>query len=527
MKKTMLTFQAAFILLLVYLGVWGLTKNQYAAASVTIGLASFSALMHLGRAPNRRERRAMERAGILYAGIVIPDFTEKSVKEIEKFVEDTKKAFTVKTPEEIEKMTTEDLVKYKADEHEYNTALLKAEYAIELKKAMEKQAEGTVTKEEYEGMVTKMSLVTKELERIGLAYKAMIEKPNAINEAKSAFIELIEKKAADAAARENTGMGSVEFKVGQLFEGTVNKAAALMTTANVVPNVAGGFNQLFGNYIDTVIHSVPKPKTFIMSLVDVQTQTGTEVIWYNQRINEEGDAAFIAEGTTKPLADGEYKEFQAPIKEVAVRWKMSNRVMMHAPRVVSNFREHAEELVEQRMDTGVLTGSGVGAELSGIATLASPFVVPASLAGYYTDPNIWDVVNAVSAYVALNNFDGNQTVVLNTVWKAMMAGIKDADGRYIVPPFVTPDGKTISGVEVVFANKMPAGKILLGDLYRFKVVIAENVIFAEGWENDDFSKNLTSFKLEAFMGTYFPSNYAGAIIYEDIATVLTAIDAAP
>ena len=31
------------------------------------------------------------------------------------------------------------------------------------------------------------------------------------------------------------------------------KAPALMTTANVTPNVAGGFSPLFGNYIDTSI----------------------------------------------------------------------------------------------------------------------------------------------------------------------------------------------------------------------------------------------------------------------------------
>jgi hypothetical protein len=521
MKQIIKLFHAIFLLLVAYVTVWGITKNQMAASAVTVGLGAFSALMY--RPLNRRERRAFARKGLAFTSIVIPDFTEKSVKEIEKFVEDTKKAFKAKTPEEIEKMSTEELIAYKKDEHEYNTALLKADYAIELKKAME----GTASKEQISEMQNKMDLVIKELERQGLAWKAMTEKPGAIEQAKSDFIQLIEKKAEDAKKRDNTGMGSVEFSAKTLFDGTVNKAAALMTTANVVPNVAGGFNQLFGNYMDQVIHAVPKPKNFILSLVDVTTQPGTEIIWYDQRINEEGDAAFIAEGALKPLVDGEYKEFSAPIKEVAARWKMSNRVMMHAPRVVSNFREHAEELVEQKMDSGVLTGDGTGNNLSGIATLASPFVAPTQLAGYYTDPNIWDVVNAVASYVALNNFEGNLTVVLNTVWKAMMAGIKDAEGRYLVPPFVTPDGKTISGVEVVFANKMPAGKILLGDLKRFKVVIAENIIFAEGWENDDFSKNLTSFKLEAFMGTYFPSNYAGAIIYDDIDTVLSAIDAAP
>lgn len=524
MKRALLTMYAAFMLLLVYLGIWGFTKNQIAAASVTIGLATFSAIMH--RAPNRRERRAMWRSGLAFTGIVIPDFTEKTVKEIEKFVEDTKKGFTAKTAEEIDKMTTEELVAYKSDEHEYNTAILKAEYAIEMKKAIAKLEEGTVPKEDFETLKTKQDLVIKELERIGLAYKAMIEKPGALNEVKTKFVEFIEKKSKDAADRNNTGIQEIKIDATAVINGVL-KAPALMTTANVVPNVTNGFNQLFGNYIDNMIYAAPKPKNFIMNYVDVTTQPGTEKIWYVQRENLEGDAAFIAEGALKPLIDGEYKEYSADIKEVADRWKMTNRVMMHAPQVVRNFRTHAEELVEQKMDSGVLSGDGIGANLNGIITLASPFIVPAQLANYYTFANIWDAIIAVATYVRLNNFDGPLICVLNTVWEAKMKGIKDTEGRYIVPPFVTPDGKKVGSVEIIFSNKMPDDQILLGDLFQFKVVIAEDIMFAEGWENDDFSKNLTSFKLEAFLGTYFPSQLAGSIIVDDIATILTAIEEVP
>lgn len=428
--------------------------------------------------------------------------------------------FVEKTAEEIEKMTVQEVIAYKKAEHDHNTEQLKAEYKKELEEAMK----GTVSKEEMEAMQTKQDLVIKELERIGLAYKQMTDNPVSVEAKKTEFIEFIERKSLEVKNEGSAKKEKIDVNTKSIVSGVVNKAAALMSTANVVPNVTGGFNQLFGNYIDAMIHAVPKPKNFILELVDVTTQPGTEKIWYVQRINEEGDAAFIAEGALKPLADAEYKEFSADIKEVAIRWKMTNRVMFHAPAVVSNFRQHAEELVEQKIDQQVLIGDGTGNNIAGIADLASPFVVPTALAGYYATANIWDVVNAVSSYVSLNNFEGNHTVVLNTVWKAQMAGIKDVEGRYIVPPFVTPNGDTISGVRVVFSNKMPADKILLGQLDRFKVVFAENMIFDEGWENDDFSKNLTSFKLEAFLGTYFPSNYAGSIIYDDIATILTAIE---
>ena len=387
--------------------------------------------------------------------------------------------------------------------------------------AIKEMEEAKVSKEDLQKAIEtlnadrleQMKTLNKALEEIGLQMKSQREKggfdPNA---EKSELLKFIER---DKSARgEGKGMEAVTVK-----------AAALMTTANVVPNVASGFNQLFGNYIDPEIYVAPKLNPFIMDLVDTQVAPGTESIWYVERINEEGNAAFIGEGDLKPLIDGEYKERKADVKEVAERWKMSKRLINHAPSVVSDFRTHADELIRLKMDTGVLSGDGTGDELEGITELASPFIVPTQLANYYESANIFDVIIAIATYVRLNNFKGNLTCVLNTVWQAKMFGVKNLEGDYIIPPFVTKDGKQVGEVRVQFENGLDQDSILLGDLKKFKVRIAEDLKYYEGWENDDFSKNLESRKIEAFLGTYLPTNHAGAIIYDDIATVLTAISA--
>lgn len=305
------------------------------------------------------------------------------------------------------------------------------------------------------------------------------------------------------------------------FEQMTIKAAALMTIeSNVVG--ANGFSVNVNNYIDPEIGHTPKPENFILPLVTVETQSGTEKIWWSERTNEQGDAQFIGEGDLKPLISAQWETKSADIKEVAERWKQSNRMIMHTNRLVADFREHAGELIDQKIDTEVLTGSGVGDELSGIADSASAFIVPTALANYYTFPNIYDAIIAVATQVSLANFKPTD-VVLNTVEKAKMQGLKDAEGRYLIPPFVTPSGEEISGLRVTFSNKMPTGKILVGDLKKFKVVFGEDVMYDTGHENDDFSKNLTSFKLEAFLGTYIKTPHIPAIVYDDIATVLTAI----
>lgn len=340
------------------------------------------------------------------------------------------------------------------------------------------------------------------------------------NKEKGQLVEFIEKTIKDNGIASG-GKPSAGYNASLAF-----KAPALMTTANVVPNVAGGFSPLFGNYIDNEIGHVPTPDPIFMRLVTVKYQPGTENIYFTDRINEEGTAQFIAEGALKPLIDAEYKTTSLQTKELAVRWKMTTRLMFHAPAVVADMREHANELVERELDDAVLDGDNTGNNLNGMVAQASAFVVPAQLAGYYADANIYDAIMAMATAIRLANFKGKITAVLNTVWMAQMAGIKDTEGRYIIAPFVTPNGKTVGDVEVEFTNKIPATAILVGDLKKYNLVISEDAIYSEGYENDDFSKNLVSKKIETFAQGYVKQSDRGAILYDTIADILTDIAAA-
>jgi HK97 family phage major capsid protein len=339
---------------------------------------------------------------------------------------------------------------------------------------------------------------------------------------KGTFVKFVEKNIADNNLNEKQSAP----KNGYSARETV-KVAALMTTANVIPNVAGGFNPLFGNYIDSEIGHLPKPEPVFLSLVTVKHQPGTENIYFVDRINEEGTAEFIAEGALKPLADAEYKATSLQTKEVAVRWKMTTRLMYHAPAVVADFREHANELVEQEIDDAVLLGDNTGNNMNGIVANASAFVVPTALANAYPEANIYDVIMAVATQVRLANYRGKLTAVLNTAWAALMWSIKDTEGRYIIPPFRSADGRMIGEVEIRFTNKIPATHILLGDLKKFNVVISEDAIYDEGYENDDFSKNLVSKKIESFVQGYIKQSDEGAIVYDAIADILTDIEVVP
>lgn len=406
--------------------------------------------------------------------------------------------FIKKTQEEIDKMTPIEADAYFAQKEANDTAVA------------QKRLDDLATKmqKEFQGDLEKANKAISDMQEVINQLKETADGKDAIQ--KGTFVAFVEKNVEEYTKNpENKQYGS----------STVIKVAALMTTANVTPNVAGGFSPLFGNYIDTEIGHVPKPENIILPLVTVKTQPGTESIWTSDRINEDGDAEFIAEGALKPLADADWTSTKHDIKEVAVRWKFTKRLMMHAPAIVQDFQEHARELVDQKIDDQLLDGDGLTVNLSGLENEASAFIVPAGLAGYYVAPNIFDVIMAMATRVRLSNFKGQLTVVLNTVWMAKMAGIKDAEERYIIAPFVSADGTRVGSVNVKFSNKIGDDAILLGDLKKFNVVFAENITYDEGYENDDFSKNLVSRKLEAFLGTYIKASDAGSILFGDISDI--------
>lgn len=404
--------------------------------------------------------------------------------------------FKYKSQAEIDKMTVEEAESYGVAKREFEANATKAEIAKAVESLKEEQ------KEEFEK-------VAKQLLELKEDYNKLLEKADGKSQAeKGTFVAFVEKNIEKFNDSDKHYGASMVIKV-----------AALMTTANVTPNVAGGFSPLFGNYIDTEIGHVPKPENIVLPLVTVKTQPGTENIWTSDRINEEGDAEFIAEGALKPLADAEWTSTKHPIKEVAVRWKFTKRLMMHAPAIVQDFQEHARELVEQKIDDQILDGDGTGNNLSGLEEEASAFIVPTGLAGYYQAPNIYDVIMAMATRIRLSNFKGQITAILNTVWMAKMAGIKDAENRYIVAPFVSPDGTRVGSVNIKFSNKIADDTIVIGELKKFNVVFAENIMYDEGYENDDFSKNLVSRKLEAFLGTYIKASDAGSILIGDISDI--------
>src|SRR5690606_27469619 len=122
--------------------------------------------------------------------------------------------------------------------------------------------------------------------------------------------------------------------------------------------------------------------------------------------------------------------------------------------------------------------------------------------------NIWDVIMAVRTQIEIANFMPT-SIVLHTTWLAKMYGIKsETEALYIKHPLMTPDGRSMAGMTIYYTNKIDADYILVGDLGKFNVVFGENIMYDEGYENDDFSKNLVDRKSTRLNSSHVKISYA-------------------
>lgn len=209
------------------------------------------------------------------------------------------------------------------EEKEAHDALI-----AQVKSEITKAKEGMADKSALDALSAKLEEAEKKIsEGIDKAEYEILKKEHV--EALAAIKALSETGASNTPTGKAAILGSVQKFLTETaklsdkaknktagFEQMTIKAAALMTIeSNVVG--ANGFSVNVNNYIDPEIGHTPKPENFILPLVTVETQTGTEKIWWSERTNEQGDAQFIGEGDLKPLISAQWETKSADIKEVA------------------------------------------------------------------------------------------------------------------------------------------------------------------------------------------------------------------
>lgn len=301
------------------------------------------------------------------------------------------------------------------------------------------------------------------------------------------------------------------------------KLPAPITTGNTT--VTGTTPANYGATQVTSISELPTHQPFIEDFLTVGN-TDQPSIPYVDEIPGEGDAQIVAEGSLKPLIDAKYKTEYSQAKKIAGRMKVSDEAISDFKWLLGAITGRLKRKHDIARQNAILNGDAT-AGMNGIVSLAPAFnpAILGGLANTMTNPNHYDVLATVISVIEAQS-EGNfvpNLVLMNTMDALAMKLTKDNQGRYLLPPFITKDGKQIEGVQVVTKPFINQGEFVVGD---FKLVNLYNVWSFKvliGMENDDFGKNMRTLIGESRLHLYLTQNDRRAFVKGTFANVITAL----
>lgn len=333
------------------------------------------------------------------------------------------------------------------------------------------------------------------------------------------------------------GNGTIEFNP---FSDAI-KAAAEADKADKADKAVGDISTGSGADVGTPPHVLHaqlgsfnlRNDNDLLNLCTV-TNTSSAALTYTEMLPKEGSYAFVAEGGTKPQIDFNWEtRFEQPRKAAAYEI-LTEEAMTDFARMDSVAREYLRKQHDLFKINGIYFGDGTGQNPTGATVVGRTFV-----AGGMADAlangtaNIMDVINAcVTDIYTTANFTDEEHYMANV---AMISPVdyflnfvaaKDADGLPLYPTASLFNSVQIGGITIRPWTKIPAGKIFVADMSKYNVVNYIPFSIRIGWINEQFITNKFTMLGESRFYAFVKNLDQNAFIYDDIATVVTAIESA-
>jgi len=250
---------------------------------------------------------------------------------------------------------------------------------------------------------------------------------------------------------------------------------------------------------------------------------------YNESVPKDGDFGFIAEGTKKPQVDFIFKTVYLSPKKVAGFEVISEEARDDVAYLMSVARTYLRDRHDLKIQKGLLTGDGSGQNPEGAFTIGRSFNA-GDMAGAVENPTLVDALYAAATDIrTTHNFTDEEPYKANVAlvnpidFFLGITSAKDGDGKAMYPVGVNAEMINIGGLTIVADEDVPAGKMFVGDLSKYHYDTYKPFSLRIGWHNDDFIKNQFVLLGESRFFSYVKMLDRQAFLYDDIATVKTAI----
>jgi hypothetical protein len=253
-----------------------------------------------------------------------------------------------------------------------------------------------------------------------------------------------------------------------------------------------------------------------------------------EELDEQGLPIFIAEATAKTQLSVRYEEREKKAKKIAVYGKVSIEMLRFLPQLISYIETNMMKRMDIVTEDQFFNGNDAGANLKGIIPYATAFdggigvAGGAGLVGQVFNVNNFDVVRAIALQVE-NSYGIANKVFITPEQFAAMDVQKNNQGTYMLPPFLTSDGKLIAGIELVPTPALNGTgyDFVGGDLSVVHVSFVEQPSIQIGLDGSDFTNNLKTILVEQMLVQFVSANDTQVLIKGTFAAAKTLIGGAP
>lgn len=389
---------------------------------------------------------------------------------------------------------------------------LKGAHATEMKAQKEAhEAEVKALKEQSEGLDTRLGETVALSKKNADALKEMEQKLATANlggtAAKGFNEELRETYEKGMKTYKEKG-GNIELQMKTAISG-----------ANFTNDTTGN-TRVIQETREAGINKAPKRTPFIRPLAFNGTVTGDTISW-TEKVSESGVPVALAELGAYPEETSTYEQFSMPVKKIGGMTKVAEEKLEDVEWMMNEIQSELVQRHELVVDTEVLSGSGSGNHLKGVLEYATDFAA-GSFALKIPNANRADALRVAYNQVVVALFQPT-FIAMHPTDIAFMELEKDANGVYLLPPFVSANGMTIKGLPVVENTGMTEGTFLIGDGSRLGVFAKGGAVLEIGRDGSDFSTDQVTVKLRERLVVRVKGRDLAAFVSGDFDTAITAI----
>jgi len=235
-------------------------------------------------------------------------------------------------------------------------------------------------------------------------------------------------------------------------------------------------------------------------------------------------ANMVAEGVAFPESTAKWKTYTLSLRKVGDTLPVSEEFYEDQARFAAELDNFLRTNVELKVEDQLINGDNTGQQLQGLLNRATAF--SATGLTKVDEATFYDLIAVVGEQITklANGKYMPNFIAMNKSAINKMRLVKDKNENYIIPPFVTRDGREVDGLVVLEANFMPDNNFVVGDSRFGKIYEKNGLIISKGHVGDQFAEDMETLKVKKRLAFLIhEADKTGFVKVTDIDAAITAI----